>query len=314
MFRDISKENSAPEESRNQPARAWSHFIFCISFSGLFPSNPVVIHCAITISLVPEARGGPFVFWDDLAAGCAQAATLGFEAVEVFPRSAEELNAKELRQILDQSHLKLAAMGTGAGWVVQKLRLTDPDATIRRRAQQFIGTIIDLAGGFGAPAIIGSMQGRADGAVTREQALDWLREALEQLGPRAAALGVPLLLEPLNRYETNLIRTVDEALELIRPLRTQNVKLLCDLFHMNIEEADIAAALRRAGTRLGHVHFADSNRQAIGFGHTEVASIAATLQDLGYTGFASAEILPLPDSVSAARQTMKSFLEFFPRP
>jgi sugar phosphate isomerase/epimerase len=273
-----------------------------------------VIHSAVTISLVPEARGGPFVFWDDLAAGCAQAAALGFDAVEIFPRSAEELNAKELRQLLDQHRLKLAAMGTGAGWVVHKLRLPDPDAAIRRRAQQFVGAIIDFAGSFGAPTIVGSMQGRADGAITREQALDWLREALEQLGPRAAALGVPLFFEPLNRYETNLVRNVDEGLELLRPLRTQNVKLLCDLFHMNIEEADIAAALRRAGPRLGHVHFADSNRQAIGLGHTDVTPLTTALRELGYSGFASAEILPLPDSASAARQTMESFRRFFPRP
>lgn len=279
----------------------------------LFHLNRPVIQSAVTISLVPEARGGPFVFWDDLAAGCAQAAALGFDAVEIFPRSAEELDAKELRRLLDRHNLKLAAMGTGAGWVVRKLRLTDTDPTVRRNAQQFVGAVIDLAGGFGAPAIIGSMQGRAEGAVTREQALDWLRESLEQLGPRAAALGVPLFFEPLNRYETNLVRSVDEGLELLRPLRTQNVKLLCDLFHMNIEEADIAAALRRAGDKLGHVHFADSNRQAIGFGHTDAAPVAAALRDLRYGGFISAEILPLPDSATAARQTMASFRKFFPR-
>ena len=208
-----------------------------------------MIKSAITLSLVPEARGGPFVFWDDLAAGCAQAAALGFDAVEIFPRSGEELNAKELRQLLAQHRLQLAAMGTGAGWVVHKLRLTDPDAGVRRRARQFISGIIDFAAGFGAPAIIGSMQGRWEGAVTRAQALDWLREELEQLGPRAAAAGVPLLYEFLNRYETNLLNTVADTLEFLAPLRTQNVRLLCDLYHMNIEEVSLAAALRTAGPR-----------------------------------------------------------------
>ena len=187
----------------------------CIAFTPL-----AMIQSAVTISLVPEARGGPFVFWDDLAAGCARAKALGFDAVELFARSADELNAKTLRQLLEANQFKLAAMGTGAGWIVHKLRLTDPDAMVRRRAQQFVGAIIDFAGGFGARAIIGSMQGHCLGAVTRGDALGWLREALEQLGPRAHALGVPLLFEPLNRYETNLIRTVDEALELLRPLRT----------------------------------------------------------------------------------------------
>jgi len=266
-----------------------------------------MIQSAVTISLVPEARGGPFVFWDDLAAGCARAKSLGFDAVELFARSVDELNAKTFRRLLEVNQLKLAAMGTGGGWIVHKLRLTDPDATVRRRAQQFVGAIIDFAGSFGAPAIIGSMQGRWEGAVTRADALGWLREALEQLGPRAHALGVPLLFEPLNRYETNLIRTVNEALELLRPLRTKNVKLLCDLFHMNLEESSIADALRRAGPLVGHVHFADSNRLAVGFGHTDVPPVLRALADIGYSGYLSAEILPLPDGDAAAAQTMASF-------
>ncbi|HSH94836.1 MAG TPA: sugar phosphate isomerase/epimerase family protein [Roseimicrobium sp.] len=270
-----------------------------------------MIQSAVTISLVPEARGGPFVFWDDLAAGCAKASELGFDAVEIFPRSAEELNARDVRRLLDQHKLRLAAVGTGAGWVVHKLRLTDPDPLVRRRAQQFIGAIVDFAGGFGAPAILGSMQGRWENGVTREQALGWLAEALEQLGPRAHALGAPFLYEPLNRYETNLFSKTSDALEFLRPLRTQNVKLLSDLFHMNIEEADIAAALRQAGAKVGHVHFADSNRQAVGFGHTDIAPVAAVLKEIGYAGFVSAEILPLPDGEAAAAQTMRSFKKWF---
>ena len=270
-----------------------------------------MIQSAVTISLVPEAQGGPFVFWNDLAGGCARAAALGFDAVEIFPRSAEELNAKELRQLLTEHKLKLAAMGTGAGWVVKKLRLTDPDAAVRRHAQQFIGAIIDFAGSFGAPAIVGSMQGRSEGRVDRAQALDWLREALEQLGPRAHAHGVPLLFEPLNRYETNLFNRIADATTFLATLRTKNVKLLADLFHTNIEEASIADALRAAGPHVGHVHFADSNRLAIGLGHTDVAPIARALRDIGYAGFVSAEILPLPDSETAARQTIESFRRWF---
>jgi sugar phosphate isomerase/epimerase len=270
-----------------------------------------VIHSAITISLVPEARGGPFVFPDDLAVGCARAAALGFDAVEIFPRSAEELNARALRQLLNQHHLKLAAIGTGAGWLAHQLRLTDPDATVRRRARQFIEGLIDFAASFGAPAIVGSMQGRWEGGVSRTQALEWLREALEQLGPRAHAAGVPLLFEFLNRYETNLLNRVAETVEFLAPLHTQNVRLLCDLFHMNIEEVSIADALRAAGPRLGHVHFADSNRHAAGFGHTDFAPIAQALRDVGYPGYVSAEIFPRPDPETAAQQTMASYRRWF---
>ncbi|HUR45848.1 MAG TPA: sugar phosphate isomerase/epimerase family protein [Candidatus Saccharimonadales bacterium] len=270
-----------------------------------------MIQSAVTISLVSEVRGGPFVFWDGLAAGCEQAAALGFEAVEIFPSSAEAVDARELRRLLDKHNLKLAAMGTGAGWAVRKLRLTDPDPKLRRQAHDFIAGIINLAGSFNAPAIVGSLQGRWEGDVSKAQALIWLGEALEQLGPRAHEHGVPLLYEPLNRYETNLFNRVEDVLEFLKGLRTQNIKILCDLFHMNIEEADVASTLRQCGEKLGHVHFADSNRRAIGFGHLDVGPIQSTLKEMNYQGYLSAEILPIPDSNAAAAQTMKAFKQWF---
>lgn len=262
---------------------------------------------AVTISLVPEARGGPFVFWDDLVAGCAHAAELGFDAVELFLTSAEALDVPKVARLLGVHGLKCAAVGTGAGWVKHKLRLTDPDVAVRQRAIGFVSEIIDAAGTLGAPAIIGSMQGRWGDSVTREQSLDWLGEALATLAERAARHGVPLLYEPLNRYETNLFNRQGEAATFLCSLRSRNVKLLCDLFHMSIEESSIADTLRAAGPLVGHVHFADSNRQAIGWGHTAMTPIMAALREINYAGYLSAEVLPLPDSDSAARQTMKSF-------
>jgi len=261
---------------------------------------------AVTVCLVPEARSGPFVFHGDLEVGCAQAAKLGFDAIELFPGSAEEVDARTLRQVLHRNGLQLAAVGTGAGWVRHKLSLTHPDPTVRHRAQQFVASIIDFAGGFGAPAIIGSMQGRFAGETTREVALNWLAQALEQLGPRAGAHGTRLLLEPLNRYESNLLNTLDQTTAFLRPLRTQNIRILADLFHLNIEEVSIADALRRAATLVGHVHFADSNRQAIGQGHTEVTPILAALREIEFAGYYSAEILPLPTPEAAAAQTAKA--------
>ena len=69
-------------------------------------------------------------------------------------------------------------------------------------------------------------------------------------------------------------------------------------------------AIRAAGHRLGHVHFADSNRQAIGLGHTDVAPVIAALREIGFEGYLSAEILPLPNSAAAARQTLESFRRY----
>lgn len=270
------------------------------------------MRCAVTVSLVPEAASGPFVFHGDLDLACARAADLGFHAIELFPASGEALDARLLRQVLHRNRLELAAVGTGAGWLTRKLTLTSPDSAARRRAQQFIAALVDFAGGFGAPVILGSMQGRAEGEVSRGQALAWLAEAIEQLAPRAHACGARFYLEPLNRYESNLLNTVGDTLDFIRSLRTQNVRILADLFHMNIEEGSISSAIRAGGARIGHVHFADSNRRAVGLGHTQITEVVEALQAIGYNGYLSAEVLPLPSADEAARATMEAFRRYFP--
>ena len=269
-----------------------------------------MIKSAVTISLVPEARGGPFVFWDDLPGSVRKAQKLGFDAVEIFPRSASELDPRQLKQLLGQHQLKLAAMGTGAGWLVHKLRLTDPEATNRQRAREFVAGIIDVAGSFGAPAVVGSMQGRWEGNVSRDQALGWLAAALEELAPQAHRHGVPLLFEPLNRYETNLICTVADGVAFLKTLSTSNVKLLADLFHMNIEETNIADGIRAGKGYIGHVHFVDSNRRAAGLGHINYKPIAAALKEIGYEGYASAEAFAYPDSDAAAKQTIAAYNKY----
>ena len=265
---------------------------------------------AVTICLVPEARQGPFVFHDGLEAGCRAAAELGFDAVEVFPASAADLPLEQLRGLLVAHGLTLAAVGTGAGWVKHGLHLCHPDAAIRGRARDFIAAIIDAAGELAAPAIIGSMQGRSGGDVPHAAALDYLAESLGVLGDRAATHGQVLFYEPLNRYETNLFNRQAEAADWLRSRRIANVKLLCDLFHMNIEEADLAASLVACSDLVGHVHWADSNRRAVGFGHTAIPPVVAALESIGYRGHLSAEIFPLPTPLAAAEQTIASVRTF----
>lgn len=270
-----------------------------------------MLRSAVTVSLVPQARGGPFVFWDDLPGACRQASALGFCAIELFAPSADAVPPAELRRLLDEHGLQLAAVGTGAGMVVHGLSLTDASPQRRAAASHFVRELIDWGGPLGAPAIIGSMQGRWTPDVPKHAALAWLGEALHELGEHARQYGVPLIFEPLNRYETNLINTLSAGAAFLEEQRAGNVRLLADLFHMNIEEADMSAAIRAGGRHIGHVHFVDSNRQAAGRGHTDFAPIAAALREVGYDGYASAEALPLPSSAEAARWTIDAFHKFF---
>ena len=262
---------------------------------------------AVTISLVPEAKGGPFVFWDGLEAGCRHAGGLGFDAVEIFPPSADALNVKEIQTLVSTHGLRVAAIGSGAGWVKHKLRLTDPDAGIRRAARKFIGDLIEAAGELGAPVIIGSMQGRTDMGHNRPEVICWLEEALVELGNLAARQGQVLLYEALNRYETDIFTRQSEAAAFIRGIHATHVRLLCDLFHMNIEEKSMAEALVEVGPFIGHVHWADSNRQAMGWGHSDAGAIVKALRSVGYRGYLSAEIFPVPDSLAAAQRSLDSF-------
>src|SRR5262245_23128900 len=101
---------------------------------------------AVTISLVPESAGGPFVFSGNLADAVARAAKHGFDAVEIFPTSANDVDVNEIKHLCDAHRLKIAAIGSGGGWVRHKLSLTSPDATVRNKARAFIAAIVDLAG------------------------------------------------------------------------------------------------------------------------------------------------------------------------
>lgn len=271
-----------------------------------------MISSAVTISLVEQARGGPFVYWDDFEASVRSAASLGYDAVELFAPAPGFIAAERIRAILDETELKLAAVGTGAGMVIHKLSLTDPAIERRQQARQFIEQMIEYGAEFQAPAIIGSMQGRWGGdGPDRETARGWLMESLKHLGAHAAARGVKLIYEPLNRYETNHCTTMQQGVELLTEVGGNDVVLLADLFHMNIEEVTIADGIRAGGKHIGHVHFVDSNRRPAGNGHMHYAPIVEALNDIGYTGYASAEAFPWPNPQAAAEQTIQVFQQLF---
>ena len=270
-----------------------------------------MIRSAVTVCLCEEARGGPFVFWDDLASSCDHAQKLGFDAIELFPSSPKAVDPVRLRLLLNDHGLALAAVGTGSGWIKHRLSLTAGDVNARIEAREYIKAIIDFAAPFKAPAIIGSMQGRSSVEAPHPTARGYLADGLEALGEHARGYNLPLFYEPLNRYETDLCNTLESGCHLLRSLSTGNVRLLADLFHMNIEESDPAAALRAAALHVGHVHFVDSNRRAAGLGHTDFGPLAKALADTGYDGYASAEALPLPDPWSAASRTIAGFRRLF---
>jgi sugar phosphate isomerase/epimerase len=261
---------------------------------------------AVTLCRVPEMAGGPFVFHDELEFSFAKAAACGFDAVELFFAGPDEVPVESIRELCEKHALGVAAIGSGAGMVKHGLSLTDRSVEKRTRALDFILGMVKFGGQLGAPVILGSMQGRWSGDVSREQALAYLAVALEIIDKAAGDAGVPFIYEPLNRYETNLFNRLVPAAEFLDQHKLPNVVLLADLFHMNIEETDLAASLVQAGKRVGHVHWADSNRHAMGGGHTDPAPVMAALLEISYQGYISAEVFTQGDPETAAKQTRES--------
>jgi sugar phosphate isomerase/epimerase len=261
---------------------------------------------AVTLCRVTEAATGPFVFHDKLPLGFAKAVQHGFTAVELFLPDADAVSIDEIKQLQAQHSLEIAAIGTGAGMVKHGLSLTDADPAVRKKALDFILALVDFGAEFSAPAILGSMQGKYGGSVGKEQALTYLAESLRIIGCHAKARGVTFLYEPLNRYETNLLNTIGDAAAFIQSRQLDNIKILADLFHMNIEEKSLELAIADNIEAIGHIHFADSNRRAIGFGHTDPIPLLLLLHQLQYQGYLSAEILPLPSAEEAAAQFILS--------
>lgn len=269
--------------------------------------GPTVFKTSMAITAGP-ANFGPLFFAGEWQRGVATAAELGYDAVEVGVRDPGLPVLQDVARAVRDSGLVISAVATGQSYYNDHLCPTDPDPKVRATLLDRLKAIIDWAAPWGAYVFFGGVRGRLEGdpstfAAQRQRTVELLRACAEYAQPRGVRLG----LEPINRYETNYVNTVAEALQMIDEVGADNVLVLADTFHMNIEEVSLAGALRQAGTKLGYVHLADSNRLAAGQGHVDFYELAGVLRQMGYSGYISAEILPLPDSQTAAELAIKCF-------
>ena len=158
----------------------------------------------------------------------------------------------------------------------------------RENVKSLLATIAEL-GGRGAitPAAYGLFSRHLPPFApprSSEEDRDVLLEALAELGAHAETEGAELFLEPLNRYEDHMLNRVEQAVDLCEAAGSAALKVMADTFHMNIEEADAAEAVRGAGARLAHVHLSDSNRLEPGAGHIDYVPIFGALKEGGFDG------------------------------
>lgn len=266
-------------------------------------------------SIVISASATQFealAFKDQLYENIKKVAQLGFDGVEIAVRSPELIDVARLKRILSETALLVSAIGTGQAYVEEQLSFSDESATIRDLAIERIKSQIDFAAQIGNPiVIIGLIRGTAKGTVAPDQAWQYVVAAIRECAVYGSDKGIILAVEPMNRYETNLINTMEEGHQLLSEIGNSNVGLLIDTFHMNIEERSFEQCITKMAGEIVHVHIADSNRWAPGCGHINFRAIIDSLMNIGYQGYISAEILPKPnpdEAVSLAASYMRKLL------
>jgi sugar phosphate isomerase/epimerase len=264
----------------------------------------------IALTATPSvARFAPILWRGRVEEAFELAVELGYDGVELHLRSPNDIELEAVRALQEKHGLGVPTIGTGMAAGEDGLTFTDPDPAIRRRAVARVAEHIRLAAAVGSAVTIGLIRGKLGAEQKWEARRAIMLDCVQDCCRLAAAEGVTLFLEPLNRYEADDLATLDQAAEVIRELNAPNLRLLADTYHMNIEEVDLAASLRRHAAVLGHVHLVDSNRQVPGHGHVDMRAILQVLLATSYQGYVCLEVLPLPDPRQAASDGIRTVRE-----
>lgn len=209
----------------------------------------------------------------------------GFQSVEIPIEDPSHIDPAHVKRELDKHGLVCgtvcACMGPGRDF--------RGSAEDQKTAMEYCTKMIDQMVVLGCPSLVGpiySVVGKADAVEPAQQKKEWalVVKNLKQLAKYAEKKGVQICIEPLNRFETDFLNTVDQGLKLMADVNSKALKLHLDTFHMNIEEKDQAKAIRKAGKLLGHFHACGSDRGTPGNDHIDWAPITAALKAVKYNG------------------------------
>ncbi len=217
---------------------------------------------------------------------------MGFDVFELALEDTNLVDAVRLGERLQQLGLGCSVCGAFG----PTRDLSSEEEAIRANAFGYICALVDSAAAVGAGVVNGPMYsatGKARLLPPAERRAEWQRavEGLRRAAGYAGERGVRLAIEPLNRYETDMVNTAAQGLELINAVGAANLGLHLDTFHMHLEEKDSAAAIRLAGTRLFHFHACENDRGVPGSGQVHWQAIAQALKQIDYQGAVVIEVL-----------------------
>ena len=268
----------------------------------------------IAVAIATEnALSTAFVVFRGIEESIRKAAEMGYDGIELALMDKDQVDVGRVKRLIQQYGLEIPVVSTGQVFAGHNLWFTSPDAKIRTRAVEIFKGLVDVAAEFGAMVNMGRVRGFIAEGETAAIAEKRFGDSVSEIAAHAQKRGLQLILEPVNRYEINFINNCDEGAALIDRLNIPGLKLMPDVFHMNIEDVSIEGNLKKFIHYIAYVHFADSNRLAPGWGHLDFASIVQALSEVGYTGWGSVEILPKPDPDSAARQAIQYLRKFIPK-
>ena len=223
----------------------------------------------IVASVTPnDTKFGPLLYPGELERSVKELSQLGYDGIELSLRTPEDVDKRELFDLLDKYGVELVSIATGQSFIEDGLSLFDEDREVREITVERLKGFMDFFPNGGGMIILGGIKGNLSAPENKEQYRGGC-EAVDQCLSYAEEKGVCLLLEAINRYETNLFNTVQSCLDFVRSRESDYLRILPDTFHMNIEEVSIRGSLDQAGEYIGAIHCADSNRLAPGMGHVD---------------------------------------------
>ncbi|MDH7571222.1 MAG: sugar phosphate isomerase/epimerase family protein [Armatimonadota bacterium] len=239
----------------------------------------------------------------DLRTAFARLSELGYHAVELMVRDPSRVDASQMAALAAEFKLPVVLVCTGEVFGEDGLSFTDPSAAVRAEARRRVRAAVELAARLGADCNIGRVRGRLRSDVPRPVALSWGRAGILEAADLAAARGIRVLIEPLNRQIANWGVGTAAGLALLRELAHPALQLMLDLGHLWVEGERPAEAFAAAREYLRYVHVCDHHRLAPGAGRLNFQEVIDALRSVGYNGVVSVEAYQQPNSDTVMRQS-----------